>query len=301
MEKKTRLRRMALGILTLGSLLLVYPMLDIGSARRINAQTIDPANMAKHNAPGDCWLAINNKVYNVTNFLSRHSGGASAITPYCGKDATAAFSGKPHPGSDLAALSAYYIGDIGVVPPPPPSPAPQPPPPPEISPVLTKIIISPAIVEMKAGDTELFRATAYDQNNKPMAGVVITYSSSDASVGNIDDGGSFHAQSPGSVLITASSEQTRSTASVTVKENQPLPVPAVSPGPQAVSDTDLLKKRCEEIFGNNEDNDDEDDSEYMEEEKEDEQDDQEDEYGDEERDQPRASRSGERAGGRYVM
>lgn len=101
MEKKTKLRRMALGILTLGCLLIVYPLLNIGDARRSNAQIIDLADIAKHNTLGDCWLAINNKVYNVTDFLSRHSGGASAITQYCGKDASAAFSGKPHPGSDL--------------------------------------------------------------------------------------------------------------------------------------------------------------------------------------------------------
>ena len=291
---------MALGILTLGSLLLVYPMLDIGSAKQINAQTIDPANMAKHNVPGDCWLAINNKVYNATNFLSRHSGGASAIIPYCGKDATAAFSGKPHPGSDLAALSAYYIGDVGVVPPPPPpSPAPLPHPAPEISPVLTKIIISPAIVEMKMGDTELFKAAAFDQNNKLMAGTIITYSNSNPSVGNIDASGLFHAQSAGSILITASSGQIRSTASVTVKEDQPLPARAVSPGPQAVSETDLLRKRCEEIFGNNK-NDEDDDEHMREEEKADDQDDQEDEY-DEEKDQPEASKSGDRTRGRYIM
>lgn len=45
----------------------------------------------KHNTPSDCWLVIENNVYDVTQYLSLHPGGANRITPYCGQDATTAF------------------------------------------------------------------------------------------------------------------------------------------------------------------------------------------------------------------
>lgn len=54
------------------------------------AFTLD--DVARHNNQNDCWLAINNNVYEVTNYLSVHPGGASEIIPYCGTDATGVFT-----------------------------------------------------------------------------------------------------------------------------------------------------------------------------------------------------------------
>lgn len=261
MEKKTKLRTMGSGILTLACLVLIYPLLGIGGARQTSAAILNPADIAKHNAAGDCWLIISGKVYNVTDFLSSHSGGASAITPYCGKDATAAFTGKPHPGSDLNALSAYYIGDAGVAaplppPPPPPSPSPVPTPAPQplpnISPVLTKIFISPATINIKAGETKLFKASAYDQKNKPMPGSVIVFSSSNEGIGNIDTDGLFHAKAAGSVVVTASSGEIKSTATVNITENQSAAGLAVPSGPSPASELNISKQRCEELYGDHE-------------------------------------------------
>jgi len=218
MEKKTKGRGLVLSILTLGCLLLIYPFLNIGDAKRINAQTINIADIAAHNTSSDCWLVISGKVYNVTNFLSQHSGGSVAIMPFCGKDATVGF---PHSSGELSVLSAYYIGDIGIIPSPPPIPAP----------ILTKIIISPKSISLKIGDTELFKTYAYDQDNKLMAGVAITYSSSDTNIGTIDPNGLFVAKSVGSILITASSGDLKSVANIAVAESQPVPDPTVPPVP----------------------------------------------------------------------
>lgn len=41
--------------------------------------TLNLTEIAKHNSVNDCWLLINNKVYNVTNYLGQHPGGASTI------------------------------------------------------------------------------------------------------------------------------------------------------------------------------------------------------------------------------
>ncbi len=77
------------------------------------------SEIAKHNTAADCWLIINNKVYNVTGYLSIHPGGTGTITPYCGKEATQAFNtkdiGKPHSTSANNLLTDYYIGNLNQV------------------------------------------------------------------------------------------------------------------------------------------------------------------------------------------
>merc|ERR1719330_724109 len=47
--------------------------------------------VAKHSSKGDCWVILDGKVLNVTNFLSQHPGGELAILTFAGKDATAEF------------------------------------------------------------------------------------------------------------------------------------------------------------------------------------------------------------------
>jgi cytochrome b involved in lipid metabolism len=63
------------------------------------------ADVALHSTPTSCWVIIARNVYDLTAFLSDHSGGADPITPVCGKDATATFTGR-HSG-DVVAKSAY--------------------------------------------------------------------------------------------------------------------------------------------------------------------------------------------------
>ncbi|KAF3021115.1 Cytochrome b5 domain-containing protein 1 [Neopestalotiopsis sp. 37M] len=46
----------------------------------------------KHDQPTDCWVVINDEVWDLTNFSGEHPGGISIILKYAGKDATAAFS-----------------------------------------------------------------------------------------------------------------------------------------------------------------------------------------------------------------
>merc|ERR1719490_673056 len=47
--------------------------------------------VAKHTTKEDCWVVLNNRVLNVTSFLSQHPGGELAILTFAGKDATAEF------------------------------------------------------------------------------------------------------------------------------------------------------------------------------------------------------------------
>lgn len=46
---------------------------------------IDAAVVAQHNTPHSCWIIISGQVYNVTDFLAKHPGGASIILKVAGK------------------------------------------------------------------------------------------------------------------------------------------------------------------------------------------------------------------------
>lgn len=67
------------------------------------------AEVAAHNSASDCWLILDGKVYEVTDFIPSHPGG-KAILKGCGKDATQMFSS--HPESAKALKEKFYIGDL---------------------------------------------------------------------------------------------------------------------------------------------------------------------------------------------
>lgn len=47
--------------------------------------------IALHDKTDNCWIVINDKVYDPTNFLINHPGGPQAILNLAGKDATNEF------------------------------------------------------------------------------------------------------------------------------------------------------------------------------------------------------------------
>eukprot|EP00301_Raphidiophrys_heterophryoidea_P011592 c17733_g1_i1.p1 GENE.c17733_g1_i1~~c17733_g1_i1.p1 ORF type:complete len:531 (+),score=158.27 c17733_g1_i1:43-1593(+) len=47
--------------------------------------------VARHNLENDCWIIVDNKVFDVTKFASLHPGGMGVIYDVAGKDATEAF------------------------------------------------------------------------------------------------------------------------------------------------------------------------------------------------------------------
>ncbi|MEY4408842.1 MAG: hypothetical protein RLZZ138_93 [Actinomycetota bacterium] len=81
-------------------------------------QTSDPAGytraqVAEKNSRSACWVVVSGSVYNLTDWITKHPGGASAITALCGGDATDAFEGK-HGGEarPSSILESYFLGPL---------------------------------------------------------------------------------------------------------------------------------------------------------------------------------------------
>lgn len=66
----------------------------------------------KHNKPGDCWIVISNRVYDVTRFLSEHPAGRSIIMMHAGKDCTEEFLDVHSPEYLSAFVADAYVGVI---------------------------------------------------------------------------------------------------------------------------------------------------------------------------------------------
>lgn len=91
-------------------------LISIGAAAVVVAapnttKQITFAQVKKNNKSTSCWTVVNNKVYNVTEWINQHPGGASRILGLCGKNGTAMFremhSGQSAPENILA---SYQIG-----------------------------------------------------------------------------------------------------------------------------------------------------------------------------------------------
>lgn len=72
------------------------------------------ADVAARANAADCWAAIGGSVYDLTEWIDKHPGGAQRIIDLCGTDATAAFNGQ-HAGAEEPAeeLADYVIGALG--------------------------------------------------------------------------------------------------------------------------------------------------------------------------------------------
>merc|ERR1712178_601942 len=69
--------------------------------------------VAKHTTKNDCWVILNGKVLNVTNFLGEHPGGELAILTFAGKDATEEFN-MIHPPDVIGKYAPdAVIGTLG--------------------------------------------------------------------------------------------------------------------------------------------------------------------------------------------
>jgi cytochrome b involved in lipid metabolism len=87
---------------------------SFNNKRTDSLPTFTLAEIAAHDTPDDCWIIVNNKIYNVTSYIPTHPGGSKNITDYCGKDATNAFNTKnngiPHSPQAREMLNNLLVG-----------------------------------------------------------------------------------------------------------------------------------------------------------------------------------------------
>ena len=84
--------------------------------RAVDIYTYTLSQVAEHNNSNNCWMVIEGKVYDLTNFLTNHDDKLD-IRSWCGQDATADYNTKAGQNKDHSAnadklLSAYVIGDL---------------------------------------------------------------------------------------------------------------------------------------------------------------------------------------------
>ena len=69
------------------------------------------SDVESHSTKQSCWTIVDGKVYDVTEFISKHKGGSSNIIQLCGINGTSLFRGKHGMSKDMV-IDAYYIGDL---------------------------------------------------------------------------------------------------------------------------------------------------------------------------------------------
>lgn len=66
-----------------------------------------------NNSSSKCWSVIDSKVYDLTNWISSHPGGAAAISSLCGTDGTNAFKSQHgSQGQPASRLAGYLLGPL---------------------------------------------------------------------------------------------------------------------------------------------------------------------------------------------
>ncbi|CAL1160517.1 unnamed protein product [Cladocopium goreaui] len=79
------------------------------------SRNIPLSEVNRHCIPEDCWVALNGKVYDLSEFMDRHPGGPTTIVAWAGKDASKFFN-DIHKGVKIDSYlrPEAYQGDLGL-------------------------------------------------------------------------------------------------------------------------------------------------------------------------------------------
>lgn len=66
--------------------------------------------IARHASVDDLWVIIDDKVYDLTDYVDEHPGGVDAIAKNGGGDATEGFKGPQHPSRVFDIVEEYRVG-----------------------------------------------------------------------------------------------------------------------------------------------------------------------------------------------
>lgn len=68
--------------------------------------------MSLHKSEESCWIVLNGKVLDVTDYLEEHPGGVNKIMEWAGRDATKAFKEANHSMDAIQTSEKYFIGNV---------------------------------------------------------------------------------------------------------------------------------------------------------------------------------------------
>jgi len=83
---------------------------DISS--KIMSRIISKAELQQHKDAKSLWLAIHDKVYDVTKFLEEHPGGEEVLLEQGGSYSTEAFEDVGHSTDSRELMEQYCIGEL---------------------------------------------------------------------------------------------------------------------------------------------------------------------------------------------
>ncbi|MCX7955516.1 MAG: cytochrome b5 domain-containing protein [Patescibacteria group bacterium] len=89
----------------------ISPAISSEESKKISVEEVK-----KHSKKEDCYMIIENKVYDLTSYIDSHPGGL-IIARFCGKDGTGAFNARgkekePHSPKARELLKKYYLADL---------------------------------------------------------------------------------------------------------------------------------------------------------------------------------------------
>lgn len=72
--------------------------------------------LVSHNTEDDCWMAIEGKVYDFSDYIPEHPTPPDVLTPWCGKEATEGMRtkgyGRDHSPAAWRMLDEYLVGKL---------------------------------------------------------------------------------------------------------------------------------------------------------------------------------------------
>jgi cytochrome b involved in lipid metabolism len=75
---------------------------------------IDAAELAEHSSLEDCWMAIEGKVYDFSDYVPQHPTPPFVLEPWCGREATEGMRtkgyGRDHSAAAWASMEPYQVG-----------------------------------------------------------------------------------------------------------------------------------------------------------------------------------------------
>ena len=108
------------GLIGLGYLGYQY-LVDVDEPEEITVSEVSEApvdysmeQVGERDSADECWVVINDVVYDFTDYIAEHPGGEVNVIDTCGTDASEVFSGdrSPHSQDNLQRLETYIVGEM---------------------------------------------------------------------------------------------------------------------------------------------------------------------------------------------